>query len=186
MSTQPKKPSQPEKRQNHAMTMIFFPGVQPVAGITGDQHLYDVDCPYCQSQGDCAHLVACIDALNESMSGRADGLDGEFAGRIDAAFVPLLARGKPSPKWKSEGVNELWQWAESNWTANSEEAEIDGIVLFRLLTDILQEHAAHADYGSILEGLGIETEYVCIYDDDPVRVVDEAVLHLDRILKPIG
>ena len=154
------------------------------AEIAGPRHLNDVSCPYCGSGGSCAHLLAFIDPLNYDLRGRAAGLDKEFSHRIRSSFLPYLREKKSGLKWDSAEVTELWDWARSNWSAGIEEVEIDEIVLFRLLTETLEEFAAHSDYGSVLEGKGVETEYTCIYDDEPVRVVDEAIQHLDRILNP--
>jgi hypothetical protein len=180
-----KTPSEvPEKKREHSVKFYLFPGITPEAKIAGDLHLDDVSCPYCNSGGYCAHLLALIDPLNYSLDGRASGLDEEFSHRIRVVFLRLLSEGKTELAWKSDEMSELWEWAEDNWSDGDEEVEIDEIVLFRLLTAVLEEVSSHADYGSILEGFGVETEYTIVYDDDPVRVVDEAVRYLDRILIP--
>ena len=166
------------------MTLYLFPGIEPEAKIAGNLHLYDVSCPYCDSEGNCTHLLALIDPLNYSLGGRASGLDQEFSHRIQAVFLRLLNEGKTELVWKSEELTELWEWAEGNWSDGDEQVEIDEIVLLRLLDEVLTKFGSHSDYGSILEGFGVETEYTFIYDDDPVRVVDEAIQYLDRILIP--
>lgn len=178
-----KTPSKgPEKKREHSVTFYFFPGIKPEAKIAGDLDLDDVSCPYCNSGGYCAHLLALIDPSYYSLDGRASGLDKEFSHRIRAVFLRLLSEGKTGLAWKSDEMTELWEWAEGNWSDGDEEVEIDEIVLFRLITVVLSEVSSHVDYGSYLEGFGFEFPYTIVYDDDPVRVVDEAVLYLDRIL----
>jgi len=174
----------PAKRQEHVVTLYVFPGIKPEAQIAGDRHIYDVSCPYCSSDGDCPHLLALIDPLNYSLGGRASGLDREFTHRIQDVFLRLLSGHKTQLAWKSEEITELWEWAEDNWSDEDEQVEIDEIVLFRLLSGVLEKLGSHVDYGGILEGFGVETQYTFIYDDDPVRVIDEAVQYLDQILNP--
>ena len=182
MSAKNSQSKVPAKMQGHAVTLYLFPGIKPEAKIAGDRHLYDLSCPYCGSDGDCTHLLALIDPQNYSLGGRASGLDREFSHRIQSSFLPRLSEGETGLQWDSEEVTELWEWASSNWSEGDVEVEIDEDVLFRLLSAALEKFASHVDYGSILEGFGVETEYTFIYDDDPVRVVDETVQYLDRIL----
>jgi hypothetical protein len=144
----------------------------------------DVSCPYCKSAGNCSHLLACIDPLNYDVGGRLHGLDQEFSYRIEQAFLPHLEANIEEPNWKSENISELWRWAESNWSKNDDEIEIDEIVLFRLISELLQDAAELADFGSQLEGFGVETEYTLIYDDDPDRVLNRTVEALDALLIP--
>jgi hypothetical protein len=184
MSDEETQSNGPAKMPGHSVTLYLFPGIKPEAKISGDRHLYDVSCPYCESEGDCTHLLALIDPLNYSLDGRASGLDREFSHRIRAAFLRLLGEGKTELEWESEEITELWEWAEGNWSDGDEEVAIDEDVLFRLLIEALEMFASHVDSGSLLEGFGVETEYTFIYDDDPVRVIDEAIQYLDRILIP--
>jgi hypothetical protein len=164
------------------VTLYVFPGVPEEAGIAGDLGIEDVSCPYCKSSGSCAHLLACIDPLNCDVGGRFQGLEQEFIYRINRAFLPYLKDDGQAPEWKSEEISELWDWAESNWSQGDDEIEIDEIVLFRLISEILQHAAKHADFGSQLEGMGIETEYTLIYDDNPDKVLHRALQALEKLL----
>jgi hypothetical protein len=166
------------------ITFYSFPGALDEAQIVGDRSFEDVSCPYCQSSGSCVHLLACIDPLNYNVGGRFEGLDEEFIHRIKKTFLPYLEGGSNNPSWRSQEISELWDWAESNWSSNDDEIEIDEIVLFRLIPDVLQAAAEHSDIGSQLEGMGIETEYTLIYDDDSDRVLNRAMEALDTLLIP--
>jgi hypothetical protein len=178
-----------------SVILYLFPGLLPEARIAGDLNIEDVSCPYCEAQGICEHLVACIDPLNYDVGGRLHGLDREFVYRIKKAFLPLLQglEGDPEaqgelaePEWASEEIEELWQWAAGNWSPGDQDVEIDEDVLFRLISEILQEAAEHSDFASQLEGFGAETEYTLIYDDDPQGVLDHAIESLDSALKAKG
>lgn len=164
--------------------LYIFPGPLEVAQIAGDLNLEDVSCPYCESSESCEHLLACIDPLNYSLGGRFEGLDQEFVYRIQKAFLPYLKEGHSGPDWKSEEISELWDWAQSNWSAGDEEIAMDEVVLFRLMSELLTEAAEHADFGSELEGYGHETEYCIIYDDNPERVLGRTIRSLDKLLTP--
>ena len=166
------------------VTLYIFPGVLEEAKITGDLSIEDISCPYCESSGNCVHLLACIDPLNYDVGGRLNGLEQEFIYRIKKAFLPYLKEGGKDPEWKSESVSELWNWAKSNWSQGDDEIEIDEIVLFRLISDLLQDAAKHSDFGSQLEGWGIETEYTLVYDDDPESVLYHTIEALDLLLTP--
>lgn len=178
-----------------SVILYLFPGLLPEARIAGDLDIEDVSCPYCEAQGGCGHLVACIDPLNYDVGGRLHGLDREFVHRIKKAFLPLLrgleagpeAQDEPAgPEWASEEIKELWQWAAGNWSPGDQEVEIDEDVLFRLTSELLQEAAEHTDFASQLEGFGTETEYTLIYDDDPQGVLDRTIEALDSALKVEG
>lgn len=166
------------------VTLYIFPGALEEARITGDLSIEDISCPYCQSSGSCAHLLACIDPLNHDVGGRFHGLEQEFIYRVKKAFLPYLKDDGKDPDWESEEILELWEWAASNWSQGDNEIEIDEMVLFRLMSQILQDAAEHTDFGSQLEGMGIETEYTLIYDDDPERVLCRSVEALDLLLRP--
>jgi|GEM_PF-5982382 len=166
------------------VTLYVFLGILDDAGIEGDLSIDDVSCPYCQSSGSCAHLLACIDPLNFDVGGRLQGLDQEFIYRITKAFLPHLIEGARKPSWGDEEISELWQGAKSNWSPGDDEIAIDEIVLFRLISTILENAAEHSDYGSQLEGFGTETEYTLVYDTDPTGVLNRSIEALDRILTP--
>lgn len=166
------------------VTLFIFPGVLDEARIAGDLDVEDVSCPYCDSHGSCAHLMACIDPLNYNVGGRLDGLDQEFACRVKQAFLPLLIEGAAETVWGSEEISELWDWAKDNWEPGDEEVEIDHDVLFRLITALLQDAARHSDTASQLEGFGVETEYTLVYDDCPSRVIESAIGALEPLLRP--
>ena len=184
MSEEETQSNGPAKILGHSVTLYLFQGIKPEAKISGDCHLYDVSCPYCESEGGCTHLLALIDPLNYSLGGRASGLDREFSHRIRVAFLRFLSGGNTELEWKSEEITDLWEWAEGHWSDGDKEVVIDEDVLFRLLIEALEMFASHVDSGSLLEGFGVETEYTFIYDDDPVRVIAEAIQYLDRILIP--
>jgi hypothetical protein len=165
------------------VTLYIFPGLLPEARIAGDLNIEEVSCPYCEAEGSCEHLLACIDPLNLDVGGRLHGLDREFVYRIKKAFLPFLQEGVVDPEWEAADVAELWQGVASNWRPQNQDIEIDEDVLFRLITELLMGAAEHSDIASQLEGFGTETEYTLIYDDDPLGVLDRTLESLDSMLK---
>ncbi len=165
--------------------MLLFPGITPEAEIAGDLELDDVSCPYCASTGCCKHLVAIVDPLNLTIGGRAFGLEREFAIRVSKAFTPLLRNLDKEVQWSSEDIAELWVCASSNWSSDSDEPEIDWDVLMRVASELLSEAGTHTDFGSQLEGDGVETEYTLVYDENPLDVIERSIMRLDQLLKPV-
>lgn len=165
------------------VTLYLFPGISKPARKAGDLGIDDVSCPYCDSGGSCKHLMAFIDPMNYDVGGRFHGLEKEFAYRINKAFLPLLKEGVGDPNWKSEEISELWQLARDNWTTGDEESDVDSDVLFRLISEVLQEVAEHSEIASQEEGFGAETEYTLVYDDDSQGVLERAIEALDLLLE---
>jgi hypothetical protein len=154
-----------------------------------------IRCPYCESDGDCEHLLAVIDhSFLECSGGYAfDRLD-DLHEMIERAFLKYLRQsdvGKQPQQlnvtWSNEFLEELWAYAEEKYPSEDDKdsVEIDGDVFFRLITDLLQEAGGDEYFGSIDDdgGPGFSSEITLFHAREPAAVFDNAMALLSQRLE---
>ena len=137
---------------------------------TGDE----IQCPYCESTGDCKHLVAFLDrSFGEVLGGAFFHRSDEFSSDIERAFLNALQAGTASLlETADENLAGLWEIASADYKAGDTFLSTDPDLLTSLRIDLLQE-ADTIDIRGVQEGgPGQSSALIAFYAKNPTAIIN--------------
>lgn len=146
----------------------------------------EIQCVYCGSPDDCAHLLAVIDkTFVECSGGWAYDRYGEFQRTIEKVFLASLLKGSDEqPVWEDPELVELWTGAVADYSADDEYVSLDGSVLNRLIIELFNEAGGDEYPGPIDDGggPGFASAITLFYAQNPQDVFELALSKLSEQL----
>jgi hypothetical protein len=142
-------------------------------------------CVICGSPEECEHLVADIDhTFLESWGGAFHDREYEFRSEIETVFLKLLKSGT-AKKWQHSDIEQMWDQANTDYTAETDDLMLDGYAFYRLIVELLEAAGAIDHPGSIVDdggGPGRTSSVSLLYADNPNVVTDKALKNLNSVL----
>jgi hypothetical protein len=149
-----------------------------------------IQCPYCESEDHCEHLLAVLDhSFLQCSGGYAYERFDEFDECLRKAFGPKLRDSTAaSHDWKNSMITELWAWAKENAGEDGDSVIIDGDVLLRLVVELLED-AGGDEYPGLIDtggGASYSSVITLFHASSPKAVFNDAVKKLRELLEPGG
>ena len=141
-------------------------------------------CLICGSLEECEHLVASIDHTFSEIYGSAlEDRDSDFRSEIEGVFLKQLKTGTKM-QWQNADIEQMWQQACEDYTAETEDLMLDGYAFYRFLAELLVGAGADKHPGSVIDpgGPGMTSSVSLLYAENPSAVVDKALKTLQAML----
>ena len=147
-----------------------------------------VVCPVCDAAEfwDCGHLVASFDRnFCECQGGFFYDSMHQFSLLIEGAFLLHLQKSS-EPSLNYDALPGLWDEAKNNFEPGDEDyVDLDGDILQRFLSELLEEAGAFEASGSLMDpgGPGMTSSMSLLFSDNPSEVIRKALWQLKIEMK---
>lgn len=143
-----------------------------------------MNCPICNSEEDCDHLLAIIDrSYCCTAGGFAYDKEHQFSDMIQDKFL-FFFRNEAIQKFDNQHLACLWKYASDNFKKESEELEIDQDVLYDLIGELFEECGAEESSNDNDVGMpGFSSVERFYYANDPKNVFETSLHSLKNVLK---
>lgn len=143
-----------------------------------------MNCPICNSEEDCDHLLAIIDrSFCCTSGGYAYHKEDQFRELIHENFFILLKK-QAIQTFDNQYLFHLWKYASDNFKKESDELEIDQDVLYDLIGELFEECGAEESTNDNDAGMpGFSSVERFYYANDPKNVFETSLHSLKDLLK---
>ena len=142
-----------------------------------------MNCPICNSEEECDHLLVIIDRTSRCTTGGfAFEKEHQFMELIHESFLPLL-NNEASPKFENQYLTKLWEYESKNYENDSSYVEFDHNVHFDLIEDLFKSFGAEQSAGYDESGMpGFSSVERFYFVKEPKKAFQESLNKLKNLL----
>lgn len=134
---------------------------------------YRPNCPYCNDQsGECEHVILDYDeSFGEIKSGYIEDQYSEVLYPIEQQILKMISEEK-KPKLEAGYLEDIWNYAFSNYNPKDNEIEIDMYSYIKLIDELIDNFGGESFIYDDEDGApGYSSSYIIYYSKDPEKTI---------------